>query len=257
MDPRCRPARFANDHTNARLESNPAPADSTHVALDNVPDMFGAAVSASFSREEHPVTTIVLHWAHLLAFFYLVYTGIQIHALPAGSEVPAALDQQHMLGWVIFLASTFWRLVWAFMGDGSATHGSHEIEEDWHHFSFRRGDLKLAGKWLVAYLTFKRNAELPQNTKYNPLQRIVYSIAFPVIVAACAATGLALWPTTEALFAGFTGFLGGEESVRQAHYAIMIAMLVLTGMHVYAAAFAGLSRLTAMLFRWAPARERA
>jgi thiosulfate reductase cytochrome b subunit len=160
-----------------------------------------------------------------------------------------------MLGWLLFLGSAAWRFLWAFLGDGPATHGSHEIVEDRHHFSFRRGDLKLAGRWVTAYLTFQR--DLPTSGEYNPLQRFVYSIAFPLVVIASALTGFALWPATQSVFAGLTGFLGGEEAVRQAHYAIMIATIVLTALHLYAAAFAGFWRVAAMLLRWAPARDRA
>lgn len=211
-------------------------------------------MSAQISPYEHPVTPVALHWLHIGSLAALTYTGLEIMwAAPSAAEPAAA--STHMGIMPLFLASTVLRVIWAFLGAGSAERGSYYLTDDWRHFGFGRGDAASAREWLAHYAGLKK--EKPETAKYNPLQRGVYLFAFPACIIALAVTGLSMSKTWTLQFAWVTQLLGSDESVRAAHVLAMQILLTLTVLHTYAAIRDGLGRMGLMLFRFVPRSELA
>lgn len=212
-------------------------------------------MATKIAPTEHPGTAIALHWAHLLSFAVLVYTGVQIHAAPHLAGTQADVGTAHKPAMLVFMASAVARYFYAFIGNGTSERGSYELIEDWRHFLPRRGDLKASVGWLAHYVGLKR--KVPDTPKYNPLQRFVYSVLVPASVVVMSLTGLALWASTCEIFDWVTNLLGGEAGVRAVHYGTMWALIGLTAAHVYAAVADGLGRIALMMFGMIPTRQRA
>lgn len=212
-------------------------------------------MSVPVTPQEHPFTARVLHWTHLASFLYLAVSGVQIHLAEKGSPALETLDRHHMVGWMVFLGSAAARVAWAFLGDGSAAKGSTLRIPDWMHFTLGRGDGAGTAQWFVRYATFQKH--LPDVAKYNPLQRTVYALLFPLAILASALTGLTLTPDFTEAFTWLPPLLGGENGVRVAHEVAMGAIVVLSAVHLYAGLKAGFGRVSMMMLGWTPARYRA
>ena len=77
-------------------------------------------MSHKFTRLEHPWPAVLMHWAHLLAFFVLIGTGLQIHAHSAWFGPIGTVSQVHFVAMYVFILTTIVRIYWAFFGAGSA-----------------------------------------------------------------------------------------------------------------------------------------
>ncbi len=73
--------------------------------------------------QEHPWPTVILHWAHLISFLILAFTGLAIHYKPSGWPMGTIINL-HYLNMFVFVCTTIIRIYWAFMGAGSANTGS-------------------------------------------------------------------------------------------------------------------------------------
>jgi len=212
-------------------------------------------MTKKISPSEHPVTPVALHWLHLGSLVVLTVTGIQIHALPLAERSSSSIGNLHIPAMLLFMATTILRYLWAFLGDGSSARGTYELEDDWRHFMFHKGDLRAAVQWLARYFFLRQDA--PESRKYNPLQLAMYAVVFPLLILAMSLTGLALWPAFSETMAWLTSALGGEAGVRTVHYLAMWILVACTGLHLYAAILDGAGRITAMLFRYVPAAQLA
>lgn len=205
--------------------------------------------------QEHPLTAVILHWMHMASFVYLMATGIMVMRAPEALQTSSELSRHHMVGWVVFLLTAFIRYAWAFLGDGSAEKGSHELVSDWRHFTFKRGDGREVMLWLTKYA--KPGTDVPRVAKYNPLQKIVYAICFPAAIVLMAISGFALSPSFSGLVTWFTDLIGGVESARLIHDAGMLLLIALSLLHLYAAIYGGAGRILMMLVHWVPEKYRA
>lgn len=204
-------------------------------------------MSRPLSRAEHPLTAFILHWLHLASFVVLACTGLAIHAMPEAARRGSEVLSLHMAAMPVFLISTILRVMWAFLGDGSASRGEDRLTSDWRHFLFHRGDWHVAQAWVRRYLGSKE--PVPDGEKYNPLQKVVYVLLFPLGIVILTLTGLAMDPSFCETLAWVPKTLGGEGPLHLAHYISMWFMIVLTAAHVYAAIRDGGCRLMFMLVR--------
>lgn len=219
------------------------------------PTPTGGFMSHAVSKTEHPITAVFLHWLHLASFLMLTITGMQLRLLDGASPEHVAARTLHDAFVPMFLISAVLRFAWSFLGNGSATRGSNVRQGDWRHFVFRRGDARAAWAWIRKYLG--ASVEVPEDQKYNPLQKTVYTALFPACIVILALTGLALHPSFAASLSWVTDLLAGEGGVRTAHFVAMWALVALTALHLYAAVLDGCGRITLMLAFWIPERCRA
>jgi len=111
------------------------------------------------------------------------------------------------------------------------------------------------GKSMVGHLRFDRSA-LGDVTSYNALQRLSYLVVvfglFPLIIW----TGLAMAPAFTAVFPATVNLLGGRQSARTLHFAVTIALVLFTLVHVVMVAIAGFrGRMRAMIVGTTEVRE--
>ena len=109
-------------------------------------------MSHKFTRLEHPWPAVLMHWAHLLAFFVLIGTGLQIHANSAWFGPIGTVSQVHFVAMYVFILTTIVRIYWAFFGAGSAALGGLTRHRDWRFFGLDMADVKSTPSWIAYYL---------------------------------------------------------------------------------------------------------
>jgi Ni/Fe-hydrogenase 1 B-type cytochrome subunit len=188
-------------------------------------------MSHRVTRLEHPWPAVAMHWAHLLSFFVLLGTGLAIHAHTNTFGNVGFERQTHFVAMFVFILTTVARIYWAFFGAGSAAAGELTRRPDWRFFGLSGADWKAIPAWLAYYLFIRKTH--PSIDKYNPLQKLTYSVVFPLIILVMALTGFCMFqPTTDAM-AGLTVLLGGLNGVRLIHYLSMWAMICIFIVHLY------------------------
>jgi Ni/Fe-hydrogenase 1 B-type cytochrome subunit len=188
-------------------------------------------MSHKLTRLEHPWPTVLLHWAHLLSFFVLIATGLQIHAHTNTLGPLGTIRQIHFVVMYVFILTTVIRIYWAFFGQGSAALGGLRRHRDWKFFGLSWSDWKSMPQWLAYYLFLRKTR--PHVVKYNPLQKLTYVLLFPLGILVMALTGFAMFTPTAAAMGWFSAILGGLNGVRLAHYLTMWVMIVFFMIHLY------------------------
>ena len=211
-------------------------------------------MSHTLSRLEHPWPAVLMHWAHLLAFFVLIATGLQIHAHSNFFGPLGAVRQWHFVAMYVFILTTVVRVYWAFFGAGSAETGGLRRLRDWRFFGLSGSDWRTLPQW-VAYYLFLRKAR-PPVAKYNPLQKLTYVLLFPLGILVMALTGFAMFAPTQASFAWLAAALGGLNGVRLIHYLVMWVLIVFFMIHLYLVIVEDPQEAAIMLWRTVPKANR-
>ena len=181
------------------------------------------------TRAEHPISTVVTHWIHIVALFVLIFTGFWIHD-PFTSWPFHTVRYVHLFAAFFLVGTGIFRVYWGFFGTGSADVGSAKKVKDWHFF-FPQKENKGTFWEVVKYYLFLRKTH-PCTAKYNPLQKFAYGcLLFAIVID--ATTGLAMWHVTASFFQPMTYFLGGTQVIRNIHYIAMWAFIVITAAHIY------------------------
>lgn len=79
----------------------------------------------------------------------------------------------------------------------------------------------------------------PVHGKYNPLQKIGYTLLLFGVVPFVIITGLALSPGIDAIAVPLTNLLGGRQFARTWHFAAMLLLVIFTFGHVFLVASTG------------------
>jgi Ni/Fe-hydrogenase 1 B-type cytochrome subunit len=188
-------------------------------------------MSHKLTRLEHPIPAVLMHWAHLLSFFVLIATGLQIHAHTNWFGELGMVRQVHFIAMYIFVLTTVVRIYWAFFGAGSAALGGLQRKRDWKFFSLNGDDVKSTPSWIAYYLFLRK--EKPHVEKYGSLQKLTYAILFPLGILVMALTGFALFPPSAGAMLWFTNLMGGQNGVRLIHYLGMWVLIVFFMIHFY------------------------
>jgi len=191
-----------------------------------------------------------MHWAHLLSFFVLIATGLQIHAHTNWFGSLGAVRQVHFIVMYIFILTTVVRIYWAFFGQGSAALGGLKKQRDWKFFGLTGQDFKSLGQWIKYYLFMRKTR--PHTTKYNPLQKLTYVLLFPLGILVMALTGFAMFTPSADAMLWFTNLLGGLNAVRLWHYLTMWVMIVFFMIHLYLVIAEDPAQASTMLLRNVP-----
>lgn len=194
-----------------------------------------------------------MHWVHLVSFLTLAVTGILIQQAPLG--VPMEMVRNiHFILMFIFVATTVVRIYWALVGR-SANSGSTLVIPDRIHFGIEKSNRGQFFQY-IKYYTFLRRTR-PPVPKYNPLQKMTYSLLFPLGVLWMALTGFSIWTNTAAAMSWFTNLVGGLDQMRLLHYFGMWAMIVFFMIHLYLVAVEEPLQFLTMLFHYAPGESDA
>jgi Ni/Fe-hydrogenase 1 B-type cytochrome subunit len=207
-------------------------------------------MSEAFTVQEHPLPAVLLHWAHLISFIILAVTGLLIYAAPQGWNMDA-IRTIHFVVMFVFFFTFIIRVYWAFLGEGSADTGKTAIIRDYEHFVPAPGNKGKFVPYIKYYLFLSKTR--PAVAKYNPLQKLAYGAAFPVLIIWMSVTGFAIWSNTPAwMFGWFVNLVGGLGTVRLVHYIGCWLMIVVFMVHLYLVVFEDPVEAYSMLFHVMP-----
>jgi Ni/Fe-hydrogenase 1 B-type cytochrome subunit len=196
------------------------------------------------TRAEHPISTVITHWIHIVALLTLIVTGFWIHDPFTGWSF-GTVRYVHLFAAFFLVGTGIFRVYWGFFGTGSPDVGSTKKVKDWHFF-FPQKENRGTFWPMVAYYLFLRKTH-PCTAKYNPLQKLAYgALLFAIILDAF--TGLAMWHVTQPFFQPITYALGGTQMIRELHYLAMWLFIVITAVHVYIVAIEAPWELPLMFF---------
>jgi Ni/Fe-hydrogenase 1 B-type cytochrome subunit len=196
------------------------------------------------TRAEHPLSTVITHWIHIVALFALIFTGFWIHD-PFTTWSFHTVRYVHLFAAFFLVGTGIFRVYWGFFGTGSADVGGTKKIKDWHFF-FPQKENKGTFWEVVKYYLFIRKTH-PCTAKYNPLQKLAYgALLFAIVLDAF--TGLAMWHVTQPLFVSVTYWLGGTQMIRELHYLAMWMFIVITAAHVYIVAIEAPWEIPLMFF---------
>jgi Ni/Fe-hydrogenase 1 B-type cytochrome subunit len=207
-------------------------------------------MSHKLTRLEHPWPAVIMHWAHLLSFFVLIGTGLQIHAHTGWFGTIEFVRQVHFISMYVFVLTTITRIYWAFFGAGSAALGGLTRHRDWKFFALNMADVKSTPSWITYYLFLRKNK--PHVVKYGSLQKLTYAILFPLGILVMALTGFAMFEPTASAMLWCTNLLGGLNVVRLVHYFAMWVLIVFFMIHFYLVVVEEPAQAAIMLFRTVP-----
>jgi Ni/Fe-hydrogenase b-type cytochrome subunit len=180
------------------------------------------------------------HWVNVLAIWVMVGSGLRIfNAYPAfarkgeafccwpweGTPAPAWLT---FGGWLAGGRHWHFAMMWLLVLNGLVYLGFIYLHGEWRDLVPRRGDVRDAWEMIRFYLFVRR--EHPRQGKHNALQRATY-FSLPLIGGVLVVTGIAIWKPVQ--FAPLTQLLGGYALARYWHFIGMLALVLLSVIHVF------------------------
>ncbi len=191
-------------------------------------------------KRDFPLINRMLHFSHVISMIGLGITGFSLR-FPLITGLRDSMRLGHYIFLVILVFTLGGRFYTAFVGgiklrDRTSEHPVRR--SDHSDFALRLTDIKNLPN-VIKYYTFIK-PDYPHIAKYNPLQKSMYGLMFPVLLIVQAYTGFALiWPDT--MLGWLTGIFGTDPGnayflARFTHLTLMWILVVFTLIHVYMAA---------------------
>jgi thiosulfate reductase cytochrome b subunit len=180
------------------------------------------------------------HWVNVVAVVVMVGSGLRIfNAYPAfarpgetfplypweGRPVPAWLT---FGGWLAGARHWHFAMMWLLVLNALLYLGFLFLHGEWRDIAPRRGDARDAVEMLKFYLFIRRDH--PRQGKHNALQKSAY-FTMPLLGALLVLSGLAIWKPVTLGFV--TALFVNYQWARLAHFAAMVALLLLVLVHVF------------------------
>lgn len=221
----------------------------------------------------HRLSTRIWHWVNAVAIFVMLMSGLMIfNAHPRlywghyGANGDAAwLELPRFPGWAT-IPSTYsltegrhWHLAFAWvLGFGLLAYMIVSLLNG--HF---RKDVALTRAEVTpAHLIedVKKHARLDFHSdagRYNPLQKITYSLIMFVVLPVAILTGLTLSPGMNAAWPWLVDLFGGRQSARSIHFIMATAIAVFIVVHLLLVLLAGpINEMRSMITGWFRISER-
>ena len=191
-------------------------------------------------RKRHHWIVRVTHWVNVVAIVIMVGSGLQIfNAYPAfarkgelfccypweGTRVPAWLT---FGGWLAGARNWHFAMMWVLVINGLVYLTFVYLHGEWRDLVPRRGDIRDSVQMLRFY-AFRRS-DHPSQGKHNALQKTAYFL-MPIVGILLVLTGLAIWKPVQ--LAPLTNLFGGFVWARYWHFVSMVALVVLSVIHVF------------------------
>jgi thiosulfate reductase cytochrome b subunit len=175
----------------------------------------------------------------VIALGLMVTTGLRIfNAYPAfarrgetfccypfaGKPVPPKLT---FGGWLAGARNWHFAAMWLLFINGIVYVSFIYLHGEWRDLVPRRGDIRDSWEMIKFYL-FAR-PDHPHQGKHNALQKSAY-FSMPILGALAVLTGLAIWKPVQ--LAPLTSLFGGYVWARYWHFLVMLALVLLTVVHV-------------------------
>jgi Ni/Fe-hydrogenase b-type cytochrome subunit len=190
-------------------------------------------------KRHHPIVRVT-HWVNAIALTVMIGSGLRIfNAYPAfarkgesfccnpweGTEIPAKLT---FGGWLGGARHWHFAMMWVLVLNGLVYLAFIYLHGEWKDLVPRRGVFRDTVEMMKFYLFVRKDH--PRQGKHNALQRTAY-FAMPLIGIVAVVTGIAIWKPVE--LAPLTNLLGGYALARYWHFLAMLALVVLTIVHVF------------------------
>jgi Ni/Fe-hydrogenase b-type cytochrome subunit len=191
-------------------------------------------------RKRHHWIVRVTHWVNVVAVTIMVGSGLRIfNAYPAfarkgelfccypweGKAIPAWLT---FGGWLAGARNWHFAMMWVLVVNGLVYLTFVYLHGEWRDLVPRRGDIRDSVQMLKFY-SFRRKDHPPQG-KHNALQKTAYFL-MPIVGLMLVLTGLAIWKPVQ--LAPLTNLFGGFVWARYWHFLAMVALVVLSVVHVF------------------------
>jgi thiosulfate reductase cytochrome b subunit len=204
------------------------------------PGLEGVMTERSAAPRHHWIVRTT-HWVNVVAFTIMVGSGMRtFNAYPAfrrkgeGAFLLWPFEAQPAPAWLTFgtfLANArMWHfaMMWVLVATGLLYLGFIYLHGEWRDLVPRRGDPRGAWK-MVRFYTHARK-DHPRQGKHNALQRTTYFL-MPFVGAAIVLTGLAIWEPDS--LGWLTSLFGGYVLARWWHFSAMLALVVMSLVHVF------------------------
>jgi len=179
------------------------------------------------------------HWVNVIALGLMITSGLRIfNAYPAfarrgetfccypfaGKSIPASLT---FGGWLAGARNWHFAAMWLLFANGLIYIGFIYLHGEWRDLVPRRGDPRDMWEMVRFYLFARRDH--PHQGKHNALQKVTY-FSMPILGTLAVLTGIGIWKPVQ--FAPLTNALGGYVWARYWHFLIMVALVLLSVVHV-------------------------
>jgi thiosulfate reductase cytochrome b subunit len=186
------------------------------------------AIAAQQGPDGNPVGTVTLFGHQFVTTHWLGYTddgqgSESPRAFPGWLTLPAYQDLAGGRHWHLFFG-------WVFILAGAAYIVGGLIRKDLQLVVLRPSDIPKLLPMQLYYLRLRK--EPPLHGKYNPLQKLAYTVVLFVFAPLLVLSGLALSPGVDAIAHPLTWVFGGRQFARLWHFVFMLALIGFFFMHM-------------------------
>lgn len=215
----------------------------------------------------HRLSTRLWHWTNVIVFFVMLMSGLMIfNAHPrlywghfGANFDPAWLELPRFPGWATIPSmynlalARHWHLAFAWIfAFGFAFYLLWSIfNGHWRKdVALSRAEVAPGHLWE----DIKKHARLDfheAEARYNPLQKITYSLVLFVLLPTIILSGLTMSPGMNAAWPWLVDLFGGRQSARSIHFICAFAMIGFIIIHVLLVILAGpINELRSMTTGW-------
>jgi len=166
---------------------------------------------------------LTVRTTHLLGYTDDGQGGEAPRAFPGWITFPGYQDLAGGRRWHLFFA-------WVMVLAGAAYIVGGALRKDLALIVLRPSDLPKLVPMQLYYLRLRK--EPPPYGKYNPLQKLAYTLVLFVFSPLIVLSGLALSPGIDAFAGPLTTLFGGRQFARLWHFVFMLALLGFFGVHL-------------------------
>jgi thiosulfate reductase cytochrome b subunit len=153
---------------------------------------------------------------HVLGYTDDGQGGQTARAFPGWLTLPGYQDLAGGRRWHLFFA-------WIFVACGLAYALAGALHKDLRLLLLRPSDLPKL--WPMQAYYFRLRPNPPPHGKYNPLQKLAYTVVLFVLGPLVVLSGLALSPGVDAIAGPLTTLFGGRQFARLWHFVFMLAFI--------------------------------
>jgi thiosulfate reductase cytochrome b subunit len=195
-----------------------------------------------------------MHWINLACLLALLGSGLQVfnahpalywgetsdfaHPLLAIAGFP---DWATIPGYQSLALGRRWHFffAWLWVINGTCylawSLASRHLHDD---LAMRRRDWRAIPRSIGEHLRF-RHPVGDEALRYNPLQKLAYLGVVFVLAPLAILTGLSMSPQLDSLFGWWLALVGGRQSARSIHFAVMALFVLFVVVHVLMVVYAG------------------
>ncbi|MGH7683860.1 MAG: cytochrome b/b6 domain-containing protein [Vulcanimicrobiaceae bacterium] len=205
------------------------------------------SIAGGVASSGHPMGVTQLFAWRFITTGWLGYAsdgegGMTARAFPGWITFPGYQDLASGRRWHFFFA-------WIFVLAGVAYWISGGARRDIGLILLRVADMPKL--WPMTQYYLRLRSEPPEYGKYNPLQKLAYTLVLFVLAPLIVVTGLALSPGIDAVAHPLTAIFGGRQSARLWHFSLMLALLAFFGVHLVLVATTGIANnMRSMITGW-------